>query len=174
MSFLCVFKIDGVIKHLHNFVFYWINWNLEKSSNISAHFKGSKMLDKILEILRLVVFEDKCFNWNTLYNPKCRGRGFWIGEFLCTGRVTFSRWSDLLWSLIVVKTPCWKQLKLVHRENIINSPALSTIKWHLETWNYATTKFRVFFPEILEIIWYILMFESEVCTCVRNFKLFLS
>ena len=39
-----------------------ISWNLEIFPNNSVNFEGEKMVDHILEILRLLVFSVKCFN----------------------------------------------------------------------------------------------------------------
>ena len=42
-----------------------ISWNLEIFPNISVNLECKKMVDHILEILRLLVFSIKCLNCET-------------------------------------------------------------------------------------------------------------
>ena len=68
-SLLCIFKIDLDIKHLNIFV----DFNKQKSGQISVNFYGKKMVDHILEIPRLVVFGVKLGYYKTILhiNPAC-------------------------------------------------------------------------------------------------------
>ena len=54
VHFLCIFKIDGDIKHLNSFV-HLKKTGIWTNSHISVNFKVKKMVDHILEIPRLAV-----------------------------------------------------------------------------------------------------------------------
>ena len=52
-----------------------MNWNLYKFCNISVNFEDSKMIDHILKISRLGIFDFRCLSWNTaiiVFMKKCR------------------------------------------------------------------------------------------------------
>ena len=61
LSFFCIVKIEGDIKHLNSYVDFKINWNLDKFPNC----EDKKMVDHILKIPRIVFFGVKCFNCDT-------------------------------------------------------------------------------------------------------------